>query len=324
MALKIVRAEDPVLIERLNLCIYAPPGVGKTSLGFTAEAPLNLDFDGAVYRAANRKDSVPVTSWSDIDKMEVSDFAPYKTIIVDTAGRALDKLSLDITAKNQKMGTGTDLTQKGWGELKRRFASWIKLINSSGKDVVLICHMEEKQEGDIIRERLDAQGSSKNEIYKTADAMGRIFIREEMKDGKRTIRRYLDFSPREGSFGKNPARLAEIEFPDPLIVPDCLAQIIRTIKAKINQLSEEQQEMLQEVQKWMTAIDECGRLEEFNDMLPRVTEAPAGAKAYFNKCAQAKGFVYNPTSKLYEPAKQETKQAKQPGNKKTTQEPLYA
>ena len=29
MALKIVRAADPIKVERLNVCLYAPPGVGR-------------------------------------------------------------------------------------------------------------------------------------------------------------------------------------------------------------------------------------------------------------------------------------------------------
>ena len=83
MALKIVRAADPIKVERLNVCLYAPPGVGKTSLAFTAEAPLLLDFDQGAHRAANRKDSVRVTSWSDVADLTPDDLAPYKTLIVD-------------------------------------------------------------------------------------------------------------------------------------------------------------------------------------------------------------------------------------------------
>jgi hypothetical protein len=62
MALKITRAADPITVDRLNVTIYAQPGIGKTSLAFTAEAPLLLDFDQGAHRAANRQDSVRVES----------------------------------------------------------------------------------------------------------------------------------------------------------------------------------------------------------------------------------------------------------------------
>src|SRR5437870_973781 len=133
--LKIVKASDPVKIERINVCIYAPPGLGKTSLGFTAEAPLDLDFDHGTHRASNRKDSVSISAWSDVTSINAEDFAPYKTVIVDTAGRALDALTQDIIAQNPKLGRGGALTLQGYGELKTKFAAWLKMLNAFGKDV---------------------------------------------------------------------------------------------------------------------------------------------------------------------------------------------
>src|SRR5690242_18123801 len=128
MALRIRKAEEPIRIEHLNLCIYAQPGVGKTSLAQTAEAPLTLDFDKGIYRCAQRRDSVECGKWTDVSAMEAADLEPYKTIVVDTAGRALDKLGLDIIYDNPKMGRKDGaLTLQGFGVLKSRFASWMKL-----------------------------------------------------------------------------------------------------------------------------------------------------------------------------------------------------
>src|SRR3954466_3183793 len=106
MTLRIVKAADPIKVERINLCIYGPPGVGKTTLAFSAEDPLLLDFDKGVHRAANRKDTVPVSSWSDVVSMTQEDLAPYKTVVADTAGRALDFLTADIIKAEPKLGRG--------------------------------------------------------------------------------------------------------------------------------------------------------------------------------------------------------------------------
>ena len=94
MALKITRAADPIKVERLNVVIYAPPGIGKTSLAFTAEAPLLLDFDNGSHRAAGRKDVVRVENWTDVVGITAEDLAPYSTVVVDTAGRALDAIAV--------------------------------------------------------------------------------------------------------------------------------------------------------------------------------------------------------------------------------------
>jgi hypothetical protein len=226
LALKIVRAADPIRVERLNLVLYAPPGVGKTSMAFTADSPLLLDFDQGAHRAANRKDSVRVAHWTEVTDMTAEDLEAYKTLVVDTAGRALDSLTVDIIRRNPKAGRGGALSLQGYGTLKAEFVAWLKSVNALGKDVVLIAHMDEQRNGDDIIERLDVQGGSKGEIYKAADAMGRIAIR----DGKRL----LMFSPTDAAFGKNPGQLAPIEVPHPDKDPQFLAGVIQQIKDKLN------------------------------------------------------------------------------------------
>src|SRR5690349_4129126 len=115
MTLRITRAADPILVDRLNLVIYAPPGLGKTSLAFTAGAPLLLDFDGGSHRAVNRKDTVQVGAWSDVSAITAEDLAPFKTVIVDTAGRALDAITADIIKTDPKGHKNGALTLPGYG-----------------------------------------------------------------------------------------------------------------------------------------------------------------------------------------------------------------
>jgi hypothetical protein len=292
MALRIRKATEPVIVERVNLCIYAQPGLGKTSMAFTAEHPLLLDFDIGAHRAANRGDSVKVGSWADVENINAEDVAPYHTIVIDTAGRALDSLAVDIIRKNPKAGNGGALSLKGFGELKVRFAAFLRLMNSFGKDVVLICHMDEQRNGDDVIERLDAQGSSKGEIYKSVDAMGRIFVR----NGKR----YLDFNPREGSFGKNPAQLPELEFPMPSSSPHFLADTVALIKSKLNELTEEQKKQQDESEEWMAAIRDLSDLEDFNRLLNEIKHAPTAVKSAFHKAAEEQGFAFNKAAKCYE------------------------
>jgi len=290
--LKIVKASEPIVIERVNVCIYGPPGLGKTSLGFTAESPLLLDFDRGVHRAANRKDSVPVSSWKDVLDMTAEDFATYKTVIVDTAGRCLDALTADIISNNPKLGRGGALTLQGYGELKSKFGAWLKMLNSFGKDVVLIAHMDEQRSGDDIVERLDVQGGSKGEIYKSVDAMGRIRIENKQ--------RVIDFSPRENSFGKNPCNLELLPFPDPRTAPDTLASIIQTIKSRINELSAEQKEAQGVIDEWAEALKDFESADDFNRCLDELHTAPVAAKLLAAKRAKSLGLIFNKQSKLYE------------------------
>jgi hypothetical protein len=291
MALRIIKASEPIKVERINLCIYAQPGVGKTTLAFSAEDPLLLDFDKGAHRAANRKDIVPVKSWADVESLTADDLAPYKTIAVDTAGRALDFLSQAIIADDPKSGRGGALTLQGYGKLKARFSSWLKMLNTFGKDVVLIAHMDEQRNGDDVIERLDVQGGSKGEIYKSVDAMGRIFVR-----GKERV---IDFSPRENSFGKNPGSLEPLTVPDPAVNGHFLAAVIGLIKDNMNKLSAEQKAAQEQVEEWAEMINQLSDVDDFNRNLAGIKKAPKAAQALFSTKAKSAGYIFDKAKSLY-------------------------
>lgn len=286
MALKIVSSETPITVDRLNVVLYAPPGLGKSSLAFTADKPLLFDFDRGAHRAANRKDIVQVLSWEDVAAITANDLAPYNTVIVDTAGRGLDVLSADIIRRNPKMGRGGALTLQGYGQLKAEFTAWLKMLNGFGKDVVLIAHMDEQRNGDEIIERLDVQGGSKGEIYKAADAMGRIVIR----DGKRM----LLFSPTDAAFGKNPGQL------EPLVIPHkdapefdgFFAGVIEQIKAQLNTLTADQAEAQAKLNKLRESLADVEDAAGINALVAEAgADASRAVKALIHDRATKLGLV---------------------------------
>jgi adenylate kinase family enzyme len=291
VSLKIIKSSEPIKVERLNVCIYGQPGAGKSSLAFTAAAPLLLDFDEGAHRAANRKDSVRVTAWEQVADLNADDLAPYSTVIVDTAGRALDKLTADIIRRNPKAGRGGALTLQGYGTLKAEFTAWLRMLNSFGKDVVLVAHMDEQRNGDDIIERLDVQGGSKGEIYKAADAMGRVAV----KGGART----LNFNPTEAAFGKNPGQLEAMEIPHPDKAPDFLASVIQSIKDRLNALTEEQIQAQEVLEGWRVVINELREPEHFTEKYEAVKKAPKAAQALFAAAVTDKGLVFDKATKSY-------------------------
>lgn len=296
MPLRIIKATEPMLVERLNVCIYGAPGLGKTSLGFTAPTPLLLDFDGGAYRAGNRKDTLSIARWQEVAAIKPADLDAYKTIVVDTAGRALDLLTQDIIALDAKMGRAGALTLQGFGQLKSRFIAWLKMLNTLGKDIVLVAHMDEQRNGDDTIERLDIQGSSKGEIYKTSDAMGRIILVNNA--------RFIDFSPRNNAFGKNPANLELIPFPPPAECDNTLANIFLTIKTALNKLSREQLDAQQLIDEWQTFLRglKDKDVETLNGNLGELRKAPLTVRSFAQKRAKELGFTWNKSAQLYEVA----------------------
>lgn len=293
MTLKITRAADPITVDRLNVVIYGPPGLGKTSLAFTAEAPLLLDFDNGSHRAINRKDTVQVTSWADVSGITAEDLIPFKTIIVDTAGRALDAITADIIRTDPKGHKNGALTLPGYGVLKTRFTTFLRLLNSFGKDVVLIAHMDEQRNGDDLIERLDVQGGSKGEIYKAADAMGRL----SMVNGKLLLR----FSPTDASFGKNPGQLPALDVPhaDSPEFDSFLGHVIREIKDKLNAMSEEQKAVAAEQTWFREILPTVGAVTEVNDLIARAVVGGVACKALLHKRAEELGLVFDKKAGAY-------------------------
>ena len=290
MALKIIKASDPIRVERLNICLYAPPGVGKTSLSFTADDPLLLDFDEGAHRSGFRKDSCLIHTWKDVDKMDRSDFEGKKTVVVDTVGKALDKLTVQIIEQNPKMrGYGGALTLPGFGVLKTSFIAWLKMLQSYGLDIVMLCHSEEKQQGDATVTRLDVQGGSKGEIYKAADAMGWLYIQDN--------KRVLNFSPTEATFGKNPGQLPVLTVPDFNKEPLFLAGIIKQIKDKLNEGSQKSTEEQMIMDEWRERFNEFQTAEEFNKSIPEIKDKSENVRTLWLQAGKSRGFHFDQKAK---------------------------
>ena len=298
MPLKIVKASEPIHVDQIVLTLYAQPGGRKSTLGFTADAPLSLDFDEGVYRAFNRSDSVICKSWSDAANITKDDLAPYKTLVVDTAGRALDKLASDIIQRDPKMGRGGALTLQGYGRLKADFIAWLKIIRTFGLDIVLLAHVDESKQGDDTIERIDAQGASKNEIYKCSDAMGRLAIR-----GNKT---YLLFSPTDTAFGKNPGAFDPIEVPMFHGPSNFLGGVIRDIKQKLNAMSVEQQETAALMAEWNERIQKCTSANAVNKLILEIPmldlRIQVNAKRLLASFAKDVGYLFEKKSARYKEA----------------------
>lgn len=293
--LRITKASDPIEVKTIVACIYAPPGLGKTSLASSAGKVLLLDFDKGSYRAKNRGDVVEVESWQDILGLTAEDLKPYTAIAIDTAGRALDVLSSAIIAENARMGRGGALTLQGYGELKSRFIAFLRYVRTMGLDVILVCHSDEQRNGDETIERLDMQGGSKGEVYKSADVMGRLYLR----GGKRV----LNFSPSDTAFGKNPAQLPPLEVPDFATEPQWFAGVIAQIKTALNTQNAAQVEAKSALDQWIERINAAVDCADFDALVAETADQPAPlmkvVKPMISKAAKAKGLAFDKAAKAF-------------------------
>lgn len=293
MTLKITKSDEVIEVKNLCVTIYSQPGLGKTSLAFTASRPLLLDFDKGAHRAVDRKDVVQVEDWRDVAGIAAADLADYDTVIIDTVGKALDSLSADIIRSNSKLSYGGALNQQGWGQLGVRFSAFLKLLRSFGKDVVLISHMDEKPDGDAIKERLKISGGSKDLVLTDSDVIARISIYNR--------ERHLIFSPTETSFGKDPANIGAMPVPDAGAdaFATCLADIIAKIKDGMNALSEEQVQRKAEVDWFAEKLPEMTSADEINGVLGRAKKAGRDVGKMVVARANELGFDFDPQAREY-------------------------
>lgn len=260
MTLHITKSTDLITVQTLTILIYGSPGIGKTSLAFTADSPLLLDFDRGAYRSGYRKDSVQVERWSDVSSLSAADIAEYRTIIVDTVGRLLDAMTADIVHKNPKMqGFGGALSLQGYGALKAAYATWLASLSAMGKDIVLIAHDREEKRGDDVALRPDIQGGSYGEVFKRADGIGYMY-----RSGRSTI---LDFSPTDKWIGKNAAGFEPLVVPDFNQQGDYLGTVLADTKTALNRMSEEQQRIVCEISQWQDMASAANTAAEINDLI---------------------------------------------------------
>ena len=295
MALKIVPPSEPLPVENLVLTVYAAPGLGKTSLAFTASHPLLLDADKGSHRASNIKDRVIVHTWADAMNLTAEDIAPFDTVVLDTAGTLISKFMAKLIQQDPKnAGPYGGMSGKGWGNVNNAIEVLVQSIISAKKDLIVVCHMDEQDTGNGTKERIDAAGKPRNMIYRVSDAMCRIVINP---DGSR----FLNFDPSEGGYGKNPAQLPRVPFPHPSQQPDTLAKVIAQIKDALNRQTAAQAEVVKQQQQWVAAVADAKSLDDVNTLLAISLEQKLSKaqKAMLVERATAVGFTFDKPSGLF-------------------------
>jgi hypothetical protein len=292
MPVKIIRATDAIKVATLKVLLYGQPGLGKTSLAFTCNAPLCLDFDKGAYRSKQRKDALDIGTWSDVVELMKSPaaLAPYQTIIIDTVGRCLDEITRHILAESPKLGNRNgNLSLQGYGELKSIFQSWMRQLTLLGKDVVMICHDKEEKDGDRVFKRPDVVGGSLSEVLKVSDLIGYL----SMKNNKAI----LDFTPTDDYVAKDAARLKSFALPNFDKHPNFGAQMLTKAKEEMSSLSGKVAAAADTIEQWRTAIDGYTTPEECNAGLAQMNNLPpeigGQVKVLLNNRITVIGVIYN-------------------------------
>lgn len=289
MAIPIIPADQALNVSAIITYIYADPGLGKTSLGFTADKAISFDFDRGAHRTGElrRGAVVPVQQWSDIENITEQDLAPFNTVVIDTVGAMLESIKTHLlkTANNRQQDGALKLKAQGLANMK--FKQYINTLLSFGKDVVFIAHASEDQSGDQIIYRPELGGKNRNELYRIADIMGYLTT---VTTGEGKNARVINFKPSPTHHAKNSGALGgetgEVWIPDLKSHPTFLADLIADAKAHINTLTPDQLALakaVEDLENWKQSCVEAQHAGDFNQM----TEALDKEHLYYQNMRQA-------------------------------------
>jgi len=267
--MRLIQPTEAIEVKQICCLTYGQPGSRKTSLAQTAANPITLAFDPGVYRAFGRKTAALFDSWQEVVSFDTKD---YSTVVVDTVGMCLEKLSMAIINDNPKNGNRLGgLSLPGYGILKARFADWVGGIRARGQDLVFLSHEKAERNGDDPYYCPDVIGGSYNTLMNHCDMVGYLHF----ANGKRC----LDFNPSDKWMAKTPpCDWGTIVLPDFAAAPTFLADLLSKAKALMGQVSAQSAAVANEASEWEEWLP--GRtVEEVNAALPDLKDMKPGLKA---------------------------------------------
>lgn len=154
--MKLYNTADPQVKPPLVMLLYGEGGVGKTTFTSTAPKPILGDCEnGAKYFGLRgiKADVALIEKWGDMKEF-IEAAKDYDTVVIDPIGELMSKLKRYMVAMNDSKNVQKDgnPTMAGWGWLKKTLLDTLKVIRDSGKHVILVAHLEEKDdEGRMVK-----------------------------------------------------------------------------------------------------------------------------------------------------------------------------
>lgn len=191
--MKIVKSTDPQQKPSIVMIVYGNGGVGKTTFASTAPKPLLVDCEnGAKYFGLRgiEMDVAKVNTWSDMEGLfDIAKSGEYETIVLDPIGELMEKLKRFMIAKGDKklvMADGSP-TIAGWGWLKDTMRSTIKILRDSNINLLIVAHVEEKQDEQTLVKRPMLMTKLSDEIINMVDIVGYMTVVNDPEGGEKRI-----------------------------------------------------------------------------------------------------------------------------------------
>ena len=304
--------------KKIRILIAGYPGIGKSTLGLSAPKPLHIDVDFGSDRIEPRyrKDFIQPRSYDEI----LTDLVPenltdYETLVFDTGGKLISLMSLWAIKKDSKYGQRDgSLSLKGYGFVGKEFQRLMDYcFYELDKNIVMIFHAIEDQDGDNTRLRIKVEGQTKNNVWETQDLGGFV----EMFGNDRTI----GFSNCERYFAKGTRGInGVIKIPalGPNSPNDFLTKLFEQYNAKAaaevadNKAKQDAyNEAMQEGHAIIASVEDADTANAAIPKIKAIKHSLTSEKEIsiaFNGQIKALGLVYDKTQKQYKAAPEAPKE----------------
>src|SRR3990167_7091747 len=191
--MKITNSKDAQVRPSLVMLVYGEGGVGKTTFSTTAPRPLLVDCEnGGKYLGLRGidVDRAIVEKWSDMkDVLEFVKLEKYETIVIDPVGELMDKLKRYMLALNDSKLSQKDgsPTMAGWGWLKKTLREYIKVLRDSGKNVILVAHLDEKDDEGRLVKRPKIETKLSDDLVNMVDVVAYMTVVQGDGETKRVL-----------------------------------------------------------------------------------------------------------------------------------------
>lgn len=311
MALNIIQPNEPMTVNAIKVYIYGDPSMGKSTLGMTAKNALVIDADKGAYRVGQlRRAPVQLAeTWEQVVCLTESDLEPFETIVIDTIGRLLEIVKVNVGKAKGNTKRDGSLMLHAHGIANNTFQTFVNRMISCGKNVVFLAHATEDKDDEVVIHRPDLGGKNRQEIYRLSDCMA-YFTYERDQHGKE--KRLLKFSHGEKHHSKDCAGLGDIEVPDLADHPTFLGDLIDGIKNHLNTMTPEQKAQIEIEQGWVHWQQLCHESKyasEFNTLMSQLEESTEnpyfqGMWDCLKHCAKDSGLIYDKNSRRWNEQKE--------------------
>lgn len=202
--MKIHNTSDASVKPSVLMLVYGQGGVGKSTFTATAPKPILADCEnGSKYFGLRgiKVDVAQIESWNDIQEFyKFVKESPHETIVVDPIGELMEKLKVFLVNSKEKKWVQYDgsLTMAGWGEMKERMRQFIKAIRDLNKHMIIVAHVEEKDDEGKLIKRPKIMTKMSEELVALVDVVGFMeTVRVQGDNGEMGDKRIIRVQPSE-------------------------------------------------------------------------------------------------------------------------------